>query len=150
FTNSSQASAFAAQVNAGTNTVDAIAHQFFGNMSAFTVAAMLDDALMQGGVPTAGKLLNPSSPANELQNLTFATNAAGNPIVSAAQSGVNLALKIGTNQVTTAAEVIAVGIAAGDGTQNHFLTTFGTLSVAQFAVSASNAIFGTSALASVI
>ena len=151
FTNAAEATTFAAAVNAGTLTVNGIANQYFINMSAFTVAAMLDDSLMHGGVPTAGKLLNPSSIANELQNLTFATNAAGGAIVSAAQSGVNLALKIGTNQVTTAAEVVAVGIAAGDGTQNNFIPNFVTgQSVSQFAVLASVAIFGNASLAQVI
>src|SRR5262249_52875571 len=109
-----------------------------------------DDSLMHGGVPTAGKLLNPSGSANELQNLTFATDATGKAIISAAQSGVNLALKIGTNQITTAAEVIAVGVAAGDGTQNNFLHTFGVKGVWQCVLSASIAFFGNASLAQTI
>ena len=147
FTNSAEATAFAAQVNAGATTVAAIAQQYFQNNTALTVAAMLDDSLMQGGVPTAGPLLNPSSVKNELQQLT---NPLPSSITGAAQAGINLAIKIGTNQVTTAAEVIAVGVAAGDGTQNNFLTNFGSLSVSQFATNASNAIFGNSTLASTI
>jgi putative peptidoglycan lipid II flippase len=49
-----EATALAAQVNAGTTTVAAITATYFQAMLPYTETAMGLDALMQGGVPTAG------------------------------------------------------------------------------------------------
>jgi len=154
FTNTAEATALAAQVQAGTTDVAAITATYFQNILPYTINAMGIDALMQGGVPTAGALLTPSSTKNELQNLTFTTDSSGNvnkaPNISTAQAGINFAVAQHLNPTSVAAEDIALGIAAGDGTQNNFLTNFGGLSVGVFATTVSNEIVGSTALASAI
>jgi hypothetical protein len=82
-------------------------------------------SLMEGGTPTAGKLLTPGSPANEFQHLTV-------DYLPAQQA---FAVANGLNITIYNAEVVGLGIGAGgDGTQNNFLESFGgaALTVAQF------------------
>ena len=80
---------------------------------------------MEGGTPTAGKLLSPTSTANEFQHLTVTYL----PAQQAFAVANNLNITIYN------AEVVGLGIGAGgDGTQNNFLKNFGSaaLTLSQF------------------
>src|SRR5439155_14900129 len=130
--NTAEATLEVALINAGTTTVSAYATQLLNANLAFSEVALAVDSLVQGGTPTAGALLTPTSTKNELQNLAvgFLPSQAAN------------AIKNGLNVIAYDAETAAVGIAAGDGTQNNFLTNFGSLTAAQAATTISGATGG--------
>ena len=69
FTNAAEATAEVTAINAGTETVNAYALRLESANTANSEAVMATVSLMQGGTPTAGKLLTPGSPANEFQHL---------------------------------------------------------------------------------
>ena len=69
FTNSTEAMSEVTAINAGTDTVAAYAMRLESANTANSEAVMATVSLMQGGTPTAGKLLTPGSPANEYQHL---------------------------------------------------------------------------------
>src|SRR5262249_48458875 len=125
FTNAAEATAEVAAINAGKDTVAAYALRLETGNTAFSEAVMATVSLMEGGVPTAGKLLSPTSTANEFQHL----------IVDYLPSQAAFATANNLNITIYNAEVIGLGIGAGgDGTQNNFLKNFGSsaLSLAQF------------------
>src|SRR5262249_25641716 len=70
FTNPAEATMEVAAINAGKDTTAAYAGRLEVNNAGQSEAVMLTISLMQGGTPTAGKLLSPTSPANEFQHLT--------------------------------------------------------------------------------
>ena len=128
-TNPAEATTVATQIDAvpatGGQTVFSYANTLLKNNAAFTVDIMATDSLMQGGTPTAGPLLSPTSPANELQNLA----------VSYLPNQAKFAQTLGLNVIVFDASAVALGVGAGgDGTQNNFLKTFGSpaLTVSDF------------------
>jgi hypothetical protein len=125
FTNAAEATAEVAVINAGTDTVAAYATRLEAANTANSEAVMATVSLMEGGTPTAGKLLSPTSTANEFQHL----------IVDYLPAQQAFAVANGLNITLYNAEVIGLGIGAGgDGTQNNFLKNFGspTLTLSQF------------------
>jgi len=125
FTNAAEATAEVALINAGTDTVQGYATKLEAANTATSEAVMATVSLMEGGTPTAGKLLSPTSTANEFQHL----------IVDYLPTQQAFAVANKLNITLYNAEVIGLGIGAGgDGTQNNFLKNFGspTLTVAQF------------------
>jgi hypothetical protein len=128
-TNPAEATTVATQIDnvpaVGGQTVASYATQLLNANAAFTVDIMATDSLMQGGTPTAGPLLMPTSPANELQNLA----------VSYLPNQAKFAQTLGLNVIVFDASAVALGVGAGgDGTQNNFLKTFGSpaLTVSDF------------------
>jgi hypothetical protein len=128
-TNPAEATTVATQIDnvpaVGGQTVFSYATQLLNANAAFTVDIMATDSLMQGGTPTAGPLLMPTSPANELQNLA----------VSYLPNQAKFAQTLGLNVIVFDASAVALGVGAGgDGTQNNFLKTFGSpaLTVSDF------------------
>src|SRR5262249_3817290 len=125
FTNADEATAEVALINAGTDTVAAYANRFEAANTAASEAVMATVSLMQGGTPTAGKLLSPTSTANEFQHLIVDYLPA--------QQAFAVANKL--NITIYNAEAVGLGIGAGgDGTQNNFLKNFGSskLALSQF------------------
>jgi hypothetical protein len=125
FTNPAEATAEVTAINAGTDTVAAYAAKLAVANAGQSEAVMLTISLMQGGTPTAGKLLSPTSPANEFQHLT----------ITYLPTQQAFAVKNGLPIIIYNAEVVALGTgASGDGTQNNFLKNFGSskLTLAQF------------------
>jgi hypothetical protein len=125
FTDAAQATAEATAINAGKDTVAAYAVRLEQSNIVFSEDVMATVSLMEGGTPTAGKLLSPTSPANEFQHL----------IVDYLFGQAAFAVANGLNVVIYDAEAIALGIGAGgDGTQNNFLESFGgaALTLSQF------------------
>src|SRR5262249_3030138 len=126
--NTAEATTEAALIQAGKDTVAAYAARLEAGVMATSEVVMATVSLMQsspGGVPTAGKLLTPTSPANEFQHLTVTYL----PAQQAFAVANNLNITIYN------AEAVALGIGAGgDGTQNNFLKNFGSaaLTVSQF------------------
>jgi hypothetical protein len=134
FTDTAQAAAEAALIQAGKDTTDAYATRLELANTGQSEVVMATVSLMQnppGGVPLAGKLVTPTSPtANEFQHL----------IVSylPAQQAFAVANKLVVTVYN--AEVVALGTGAGgDGTQNNFLKNWGSaaLTVSQFETSLS-------------
>jgi hypothetical protein len=133
-TDANAAASVAQQITNGTPGVSVFSYatQLFNSQTAGTQIAMGVDALIEGGVPTAGALVTPFDPVkNELQN------AAQNP--GAIPSFVAAGAKLGIPDTTVfAAEAFAVSLASGgDGTQNNFSKTFGSFTEAQMAASIS-------------
>src|SRR5262249_12353353 len=125
FTNADEATAEVALINAGTDTVAAYANRFEAANTGQSEAVMATVSLMEGGTPTAGKLLTPTSTANEFQHLVI-------DYLPAQQA---FAVANGLNITIYNAEVVGLGIGAGgDGTQNNFLKNFGSaaLTLSQF------------------
>src|SRR5262249_54696600 len=125
FTNPAEGTAEVTAINAGTDTVAAYAAKLAVANAGQSEAVMLTISLMQGGTPTAGKLLSPTSPVNEFQHLT----------VSYLPTQQDFAVKNGLPIIIYNAEVVALGTgASGDGTQNNFLKNFGSskLTLSQF------------------
>src|SRR5262249_6461335 len=125
FTNSAEATSEAALIQAGKDTVAAYATRLEIANTGQSEAVMATVSLMEGGTPTAGKLLSPTSIANEFQHLTFDYLPA--------QQAFAVANKL--NITVYNAQVIGLGIGAGgDGTQNNFLNNFGSskLTLSQF------------------
>jgi hypothetical protein len=123
FTNAAEATAEVALINAGTDTVAAYAHRLEVANTATSEAVVATVSLMEGGTPTAGKLLSPTSPANEFQHL----------IVDYLPAQQVFAVANKLNSTIYDAEVIGLGIGAdGDGTQNNFLKNSSKLTLSQF------------------
>jgi len=125
FTNPAEATAEVTAINAGTDTCAAYAARLAVANAGQSEAVMLTISLMQGGTPTAGKLLSPTSPANEFQHLT----------ISYLPTQQDFAVKNNLPIIIYNAEVVALGTGAGgDGTQNNFLKNFGSskLTLSQF------------------
>jgi hypothetical protein len=130
FTNPAEATAEVTAINAGTDTVAAYAAKLEVANAGQSEAVMATVSLMEGGTPTAGKLLTPTSPANEFQHLT----------VTYLPTQQDFATKNGLNITLYNAEVVGLGIGAGgDGTQNNFLKNFGSskLTLSQFEITLS-------------
>jgi hypothetical protein len=125
FTNPAEATAEVALINAVSDSVAAYAARLEVANAGQSEAVMATVSLMEGGAPTAGKLLSPTSPANEFQHLT----------VTYLPTQQAFAVANGLNITIYNAEVIGLGIGAGgDGTQNNFLKNFGSaaLTLSQF------------------
>jgi hypothetical protein len=134
FTDTAQAAAEAALIQAGKDTTDAYATRLEIANTATSEVVMATVSLMQnppGGVPLAGKLVTPTSPtANEFQHLIISYLPA--------QQAFAVANKL--NVTVYNAEVVALGTGAGgDGTQNNFLKNWGSaaLTLTQFETSLS-------------
>src|SRR5215467_3340928 len=133
FLNTAEATTEAALIQAGKDTVAAYAQRLFIANTATSENVMATISLMQsppGGVPTAGKLLSPTSTANEFQHL----------IVDYLPAQQAFAVANGLNITVYNAQVVGLGIGAGgDGTQNNFLKNFGSaaLTLSQFETSLS-------------
>src|SRR5262249_55975383 len=116
------AASVAAAINAGTTTTAAYAQSLLTSQGALQTseAVMLTVSTMEnppGGTPTAGKLLSPTSTANEFQHL----------IVDYLPGQLKFAVDNGIPTIVYACATIGLGIGAGgDGTQNNFLKTYGS------------------------
>jgi hypothetical protein len=134
FTDATAAGSVAQQITNGTPGVSVFSYatQLFNAQTAGTQIAMGVDALIQGGVPTAGALVTPFDPVkNELQNASQNPGAIPSFLAAGTKNGV-------PDTTVFAAEAFAVSLASGgDGTQNNFVKNFGSLSEAQMAATIS-------------
>jgi hypothetical protein len=133
FLNTAEATAEAALIQAGKDTVRAYATRLEIANTGQSETVMATISLMQnppGGVPTAGKLLSPTSFANEFQHLIVDYLPA--------QQAFAVANKL--NITVYNGQVLGLGTGAGgDGTQNNFLKNWGSaaLTLSQFETSLS-------------
>jgi hypothetical protein len=114
FTNTAEATAAAAQINAGSLTVFSYAKQLLADNVPYSQVAMGVDSLMFGVTDTVAELTKLST--------QFLPPQVHNALVN------------GYNPTVYAAEALGLALAGGNGTSNAFATNFGSLSESQFAL----------------
>jgi hypothetical protein len=132
FTNTAEATAQAALINASTPgvTVFSYSNQIILNNQALSQVVMAVDSLMFGQVDTIAEMTKLATQFLPPQ-LSFAVTNGFRPDVFDA-------------------EAVGFVLASGNGSSNAFATTYGTLSVSAFAQAVSTAVFGNTNLTSAI
>jgi hypothetical protein len=82
FTNAAEATAEVALINAGSDSVAAYAAKLESANTATSEAVMATVSLMEGGTPTAGKLLSPTSPRTSSSILSSTIFPPSRPLPS--------------------------------------------------------------------
>jgi hypothetical protein len=113
FQNPTEATAEAAAINAGTDTVYGYAVKLLASNISFSQVAMAVDSLMFGVTDNTTELTKLATQFLPLQVVTAVAN--------------------GFNPTVYAAEALGLALSGGNGTSNAFATNFGSLSVSAFA-----------------